>query len=62
MRRTSLLALVMPALLVGAAPAWADDDAGNSTRGLQKAVTTQGIDEHLRAFQMHGDLNGGNRA
>ena len=60
--RRCLLALVVPALLAGASPAWADDDGGNSTRGLQKAVTTNGIDEHLQAFQTHGDLNGGNRA
>jgi hypothetical protein len=60
--RRGLLAIVVPVLLAGATPAWADDDGGNSTRGLRKAVTTKGIDEHLKAFQLHGDLNGGNRA
>ena len=60
--RRCLLALVVPAMLVGASPAVAQDDAGNSTRGLRKAVTTDGIKQHLDAFQSHGDLNGGNRA
>lgn len=59
--RRCLLALVVPALLVGASPATADDD-GTSTLGLRKAVTANGINEHLQAFQTHGDLNGGNRA
>jgi len=59
--RRCLLALVVPALLAGASPAIAQDD-GTDTLGLRKAVTANGINEHLQAFQTHGDLNGGNRA
>jgi Zn-dependent M28 family amino/carboxypeptidase len=61
-RLSAVLALAASIAVSSAPIAFADDDEGNSTRGLRKAVTTKGIDEHLQAFQFHGDLNGGNRA
>ena len=63
-RLSAALALAASVALSAAPVAFADDDDDDrgSTRGLRKAVTTKGINEHLKAFQFHGDLNGGNRA
>ena len=63
-RLSAALALAASVAVSAAPVAFADDDDDDrgSTRGLRKAVTTKGINEHLKAFQFHGDLNGGNRA
>ena len=55
--RTLGIALGMVAL---AAPA-AQADEISETKGLRKALTVQGVREHQAAFQLHTDLNGGNR-
>ncbi len=44
-----------------AAPAAVADDIAAS-QGLRKALTVDGIQQHLKAFQTHSDLNGGTRA
>src|SRR5687768_15149210 len=46
-------------LAVSTAPAAFADDT-SSTRGLRKAVSPAGINEHLQAFQSHSTM-GGNR-
>jgi Peptidase family M28/PA domain len=63
-RLSAALALAASVAVSAAPVAFADDDDDDrdSTRGLRKAVTTKGINEHLKAFQFHGDINGGNRA
>lgn len=54
------------AVLVGsvglAAPAEAGSPAISTPKQLTKAVTLPGVLRHLLAFQLIGDLNGGNRA
>jgi len=63
-RLSAALALAASVAVSAAPVAFADDDDDDrgSTRGLRNAVTTKGINEHLKAFQFHGDINGGNRA
>lgn len=53
------LALVLAAAGIGAPAAIADDI--HQSQGLRKALTVEGVREHQAAFQMHTDLNGGNR-
>ena len=63
-RLTTVLAagaLAAPVALAGASPALADPN-NNSSEKLQRAVTTEGVLQHLRAFQAISDANGGNRA
>jgi Zn-dependent M28 family amino/carboxypeptidase len=57
-RLSAALAIGVGVAVSMAPVAFADDE--NSTRGLRKAVTTAGINEHLHAFQAHSAL-GGNR-
>ena len=47
--------------LVGAGPASASPN-NNTVKKLTKAVTPEGVLEHLEAFQEIADANGGNRA
>ena len=47
--------------LIGAGPASADPN-NNTVKKLTKAVTPEGVLEHLEAFQAIADANGGNRA
>ena len=55
--RTLALAL---AVATYAAPAAVADEI-SQTQGLRKAMTLEGVRAHQAAFQMHSDLNGGNR-
>ena len=61
--RTFTAALVAAGLLagLGAGPASADPN-NNTVRKLTKAVTADGVMQHLEAFQAIADANGGNRA
>ncbi len=66
-RATTVIAagvLAAPLALAGAVPASAEprDRAGSASARLQRAVTTEGVMEHLRAFQTIADANGGQRA
>ena len=65
-RRRPLLALALgavatPLILVAPGSAIAAPN-NNSSEKLQAAVTTDGVLQHLRAFQSIADANGGNRA
>ena len=69
-RTTTVLAagaLAAPLALAGAVPASAeprdrDRDRASASERLQRAVTTEGVLKHLRAFQGIADANGGQRA
>jgi Zn-dependent M28 family amino/carboxypeptidase len=59
--RASALALVLAAALPAAAQGQTPGET-EQTQGFRKALTVSGMEEHLRAFQTHSDLNGGTRA
>ena len=61
MRRSLCALLAVPAALAVATPAFAGQDAFNST-GLRKAVTLDGIRDHQQALQNIANMNGGTRA
>ena len=62
-RVRATLAIGVAAAASLAPNAAAQSSAGelNESRGLRSAVTDAGITEHLKAFQTHSTLNGGNR-
>ena len=61
MRRRLCALLAVPAALAAASPAYAGQDAFNST-GLRNAVTLEGIREHQQVLQSIATANGGTRA
>ena len=60
-RICALSAVAVAIALIGAGPASAQSN-NNTVKKLTKAVTPEGVLEHLEAFQEIADENGGNRA
>ena len=60
-RALSAVAAAVALMGTGALPAYADPN-NNSVKKLTKAVTPEGVLEHLEALQGVADANGGNRA
>ncbi len=61
-RRHRVVAVLAATAGLAAAMLPADADNGTSSGALRAAVTTDGIFDHLDAFQSFADANGGNRA
>ena len=60
-RICALSAVAVAIALIGAGPASAQSN-NNTVKKLTKAVTPEGVLEHLEALQEIADDNGGNRA
>ncbi len=61
MRRSALVALLAAAIALVAAPAASAIDKVNSKK-LRKAVTVEGVQQHMRALQTIANAHDGNRA
>ena len=62
-RRALAVGLITAAVAVPSVAAAAPSATAeiSRTQGFRKALTVQGVREHQAAFQVHSDLNGGNR-
>jgi Zn-dependent M28 family amino/carboxypeptidase len=60
-RSAAVLAVLGSVLVTDAAVAANATSEVKSTQGFRKAVTMEGIFQHLTAFQSHSDFGGGNR-